>query len=520
MSNPTPAKSCLTCPSYLSSEKVISKFTKSIGAPVCGRYGYVLGRPGQSDKQAAMLADRAAENCPSWGMPLPPLPERRDLMILMPDPSVSILDDDNPEKTSCTTCAMCKNFIPDRIVATELGWTSGACAAKGKLILTNRQTIEAKNCDHRSFGQTRSNTIGLHLLPEFEDAFDLASDPIVSYFRKGDLVEPTAYPSDRELFQEEKDAGIRAVRKIVDPAGSGNETYLPIYDSSIFSPDELAKIPKTGEDEHPELYIDHFGGVYLATVAWRELDETPALWGEAGVGKTELFRHLAWLMNLPFERISITASTELDDLAGKMMFSNEKGTYFQYGRLPLAWTKPCVLCLDEPNVARNPEVWHFLRPLTDNSKQMVIDANKSERLPRSNECYLGLAMNPAWDVRNVGAEPISDADVSRLFHVFIELPPESLEREIITHRVKLDGWDIDSPRLDAIIRAAREIRALANDGTIPISWGLRPQIKVARAMRWFEPVTAYRRAVADYLEPEAQAAILDVVRSHFATTGF
>jgi MoxR-like ATPase len=362
--------------------------------------------------------------------------------------------------------------------------------------------------------------MGLHLMPEFEDAFALNSDPIKAYFKAAasSLVDPKDWETERELTAEDKESGIRAWRKVIDPDGSGNEAFLPIYSDHIFSDIEKTKIPQTGDDEHPELYVDHFGGVYMSAIAWTELDETPALWGEAGVGKTELFRHLAWLMQLPFERISITGSTELDDLAGKMHYEPTKGTYFQYGRLPRAWSKPAVICIDEPNVGQ-PDVWQFLRPLTDNSKQMVLDMNEGEAIKRHSDCYMGMAMNPAWDPKNVGTGQIGDADARRLWHIFIDLPPEVLEREIIKNRVALDGWELDDNRLNSFMSIATELRALCKEGTLPVTWGIAQQIKVARASRWFDMVTSYRRAIGDYLEPEAQDVLLDCVRANIEGPG-
>jgi MoxR-like ATPase len=220
-------------------------------------------------------------------------------------------------------------------------------------------------------------------------------------------------------------------------------------------------------------------------------------------------------MQVPFRRISITSSTELDDIAGQMRYSPEKGTYFQYGRLPDAWNKPGVICLDEPNVANDPAVWHFIRPLTDNSKQLIMDMNEAESLDRHPDCYLGLAMNPAWDVRNVGAMEIADADANRLFHTFIDMPPEALEREIISARVALDGWELSHAQLDMIMGIARDIRGLGDE--LPITWAIRPQIKVARALKWFSPIVAYKRAVGDYLSPDALEILLDQVRAHDVT---
>lgn len=513
--SPIAPPSCDTCPSFLMADQVVSKFKKSLGSPMCGRYGHILGKPGLAPEQADKLHKHFAKNCDSHGLPLPPLPIEKRMQVAMPDPTTFDLKDRSPRQyDTCVTCATCRNSVPEQVVANELGWTATLCSAKGKLVMSNQLVREAHDCTYRWYGPVRQTTAGLHLMPEYEQAFSLASDPIRKYFAEKDKpVEPHEYETDREVTEEEAASGIRAWRKISDPEGDDRSVFLPIYRIDFFSTEEQAKIPRSGDDEHPELYIDHFGGSYLAGVTWTELDETPALWGEAGVGKTELARYLAWMMCLPFERISITGSSELDDLAGKMRFTQERGTYFQYGRIPLAWSKPCVLIIDEPNVGP-PEVWQFLRPLTDNSKQLVLDTNEGERIKRHTDCYLMMAMNPSWDPKNVGAYQIGDADASRLFHVFIDLPPESLEREIISNRVALDGWELPREALDMLMAIASDVRAACKDDTLPITWGIRPQIKVARAMRWFDAQTAYRRAIGDYLEPEAQETLMDFVRAH------
>lgn len=509
-------KSCRSCPSFLQASQTVSKFKRSIGAPMCGRYGHVLGKPGLKAAQESKLQEHFANRCDAYGEPLPPLPVDVKLMVVMPDMMARTADRSENAQNACNSCAMCKNFVKEDAVMDELGWTSGLCAAKGKLILSNRQIAEAKGCEYREWGPVRETTGGLHLLPEYEEAFAIPGDPVRAFLksRKEGAVEPSEYPTDKEVEPEEAAAGIRAWRKVEDPNGSGNHTYLPIYDRNFFTPEEQAKIPLTGSDEHPELYADHFGGVYGCAVAWAELDETPTMWGQAGTGKTELFRHLAWLMQLPFERVSITASTELDDIIGKMRYTPDLGTYFQHGRLPKAWTKPCVLVIDEPNTGPL-DVWQAIRPLTDNSKQLVIDQNESEHLDRHDDCYLGLAMNPAWDAKNIGALEIADADANRLFHTFVDLPPAVLEREIIAERVKLDGWELSAEQLNMVMKIAEEIRNLIKDGSLSnISWAIRPQIKVARALRWFSPVMAYRRAIGDFLDEEPREIILDVVRSH------
>lgn len=511
--------SCKDCPAFLAPHEVPNKFGRSFGSAMCARYGTVLSRPGVPDSQNTKVQEAIGSKCNKWGdADLPPEPGRKHY-VMLPDPTTVGRTADPTKQSACTSCAMCVNFVPESKVVEELGWTGGLCAARGMLLMSTKYNQIARNCTLREFGTVRTTIGGMQFLPEYEESFNSgAISPTAAYFKAkaAGFVEPSEYPTDKEVSIEDETAGIRAWRKYDDPEGSGNSVYFPVYDPNFFDDDERALIPKTGSDEHPELYIDHFGGMYGLGVAWMELDETPVFWGVAGVGKTELLRHASWIMQLPFRRISVVGSTEIDDVAGKMMFDPAKGTWFKYGRVPEAWGKPGVICLDEPNVAEDPAVWHFFRPLTDNSKQLVLDMNEGEIIDRNQDCYLGMAMNPAWDVKNVGALEIADADANRLFHTFIEMPPPELEREIIKARVHLDGWEIPDDKLDMVMAIAADIRGMIDEDALQISWAIRPQIKVARALRWFKPPTAYKRAVGDYLAPDAMRILLDQVHNHWS----
>lgn len=515
MTQPDPTRSCFGCPSLLQPSEAVAFFGKTVGVPMCARFGKPIGSMNSTQAQSEKVAKHIAKNCAEYGNPRPLSVMWSDvnLSVTMPDPDTIGAPRVQPELVS--SCNGCANFVRADVVAKDMGWAAALCAAKGKLLLANRYTYEARNCDERSFGRVRDTVNNLIMLPEYDDNFQGSNDPIKQHFRKRrNFVDPTEYESDKEVTEEEAAHGIRAWRALVD-YDTGNTVYLPIYRVDFFSPEEQAKIPRTGDDEHPEDYVDHGQLTYKVAVLWTELDETPGMWGQPGTGKTEFFRYMAWLMCLPFERFSITNSSELDDLAGKMHFDSERGTYFKYGRLPLAWVKPCVIVIDEPNTGP-PDVWQYLRPLTDNSKQLVNDMNEGERLQRHDDCYLGMAMNPAWDMRNVGATQIADADANRLMHVFVDLPPAELEREIIKTACAHDGWEIPRERLDTVMAIAEDIRGLSEDGTLNVSWAIRPQIKVARALRWFDYISAYRMASADYLEPQAQQELLDAVRAHVA----
>lgn len=521
--DPHAAKTCASCPSFLQAgPESVSAFKKSLGVPMCARFGHVLGiaRYGEvDDDESAEIQKAKASSCSAYGEPKPPAPTEFALQVTFPDVNV---EEREPGQTPATTCTACVNFVSDIIVNKELGFPAGMCRAKGKLILPPRTNYEAQGCGFAVLGQNAQSVRDLHLLPEYAPDFSFVPPDIRQMLTKIEAqrgIDPKVYESDKPVSDTDTADGVRAWRAVHDPRRPGSPpVFLPIYLPDFFDEHDQEKIPATGSDEHPELYLDHDGLVYKIAVLWRELDETPALWGVAGTGKTELYRHMAWLMQLPFERFSITASTELDDLAGKMHFDPDKGTYFQPGRLVEAWAKPCVICLDEPNTGQ-PDVWQFLRPLTDNSKQLVLDTNNGERISRNDHCYLGMAMNPAWDPRNVGAATIGDADGSRLMHIEVDLPPAEVETRIIKERVGLDGWELDDERLAAIMGIAADLRALSNEGALTISWGIRSQIKVARSVKWFDLITAYRMATADFLEPEQREQVLDVVKSHIGGRG-
>jgi hypothetical protein len=510
-------KTCLTCPSLLQPDEARLFFGKNIGTAVCARYGKPMGTTKSSAGQKGEIAKAIAATCPSYGEPKPTSVNWNEAKFTIAFPDSQVLRFNrklNPD--AVRSCGMCEHFVREEAVAREIGFSVGLCSAKGTLQLPSRLVFEARDCEYRSLGATgvRTDVTGIMMLPEYDASFNASGiDPVRHHMEQmRNFVDPREYPTDQVVSDEDQQAGIRAWRKVADPTGNSH-TFLPIFDVNFFSEEERSKIPFTGDDEHPEDYVDHNFYTYKIAVLWRELDETPAAHGMAGTGKTELGRYLAWLMCIPFERISISGSSEVDDLAGKWTYEPDKGTIWNDGRIVSAWGKPCVMVLDEPNTGP-PDVMQFVRPMFDNSKQLVLDQHKGDRRTRSDHCYPLLAMNPAWDPKNVGAHELSDADTNRLMHLYFDLPPARLEREILVKRCEHDGYQPSAQILETVMKIAGDIRGLAEEDTIPISWGIRPQIKVIRASKWFDLITCYRMAVADFLDPKAQEQILNVVRSH------
>lgn len=516
-------KNCTKCVFNMSEADQNMHIRQSVGSTLCGQGYGPTSIPDATSNETVEIGERKAANCP--GYRLREVNETTRYVangnmpvVFEPDPE-ALAQPEVPVMAKPPTCMQCRNFLPPTVSVQAGGWNTGMCSVRGIMILNSQPVTAAANCPVSHAGPRDLGSIQrMKFSPIYDVGFNIGSvdgAPNKPEEKKV-IVEPTEYVSAAPLTDEDKARGIRAWREVGDPE-STNTVMLPIFDINFFTPEQQAAIPRTGDDEHPEEYIDHQGLVYKCAVLWMHLKETPALWGQAGTGKTEFFRHMAWLMCVPFNRISCTASTELEDIAGKMHYDPTRGTYFEYGRIPNAWKQPGIICLDEPNVAP-PDVWQFIRPLTDNSKQLVLDMNNGERVDKNESAFLGMAMNPAWDVRNVGTATIADADGSRLMHIYVQLPKPELERKIIVDRCKLDGFDIPDDMLDAVMGIAKDLRALCEDDTLPITWGIRPQIKVARALKWFSFPAAYRLATADYLEPEQQQVIMDTVKAHMTAS--
>lgn len=512
-------KTCSNCPAFLGRDAITNQervYGKSLGVPACPRMGKLLGSDSMDQHEEAAYQEEVAEKCSSYGKPLAGSKTIISLSI-----GVGVPKTQPQHQTNVNSCRSCHFFVPSGRVEAELGVRMGMCAKFGKLLPETKCADVASQCrtgtrlelgDGVTPDAHHTELLStMHVDPLLKKYMGIQGDVIESAIEvpEEEFVDPVDYPSDMPVTQAHIDKGIRAWRKL---SKNNKHVFLPVFNLDFFSDTERAHIPRTGDDEHPELYVDHLELAFTTAVLWRELDETPALHGVAGTGKTEFFRYMAWMMCLPFERVSITRSSELDDLAGKTEFEEGRGTYFRHGRIPQAWQKPCVIVLDEPNVGP-PDVWQFIRPLTDNSKQLVLDQNAGEVINRNDHAYLGMAMNPAWDMRNIGAEVISDADGSRLMHIFVSLPPEKIERQMIRARCQLDKYEIDDEILSKIMRIAKQLRALSEEGTLSVTWGIRPQIKVARATKFFDLRTAYRLAASDYLEPSQAEMILDVVKN-------
>lgn len=508
----TATKSCLGCPSYLAANdpEILNRVPKQPGGPMCAVFGHIIGSAKSTPDEIEQTSMYLASSCPAYGLPRPAEVDWNNWIgpvVAYPSHQTQPAEPDS----SVMSCNNCKHCIASpETVYKELGWVVPLCQVYGKLIL--KPVAEARDCVYKESGFQDQTTSHVNLVEWLRDGFRMPEEELLRQFipQGHDIIDPAVYPTDAPVSNEDVAAGVRAWRRIFDPDGSGKYVDLPIMAASHYSDEQRLRIPQTGDETHPELYIDYNNLLWQFAVEGWALRETPILEGEPGVGKTQFARYLAWLCQMPFRRIQFQRTMDVIDLLGSDQLRDGE-TFFEPGVLPTTWVADEVTLLDEPNVGPD-EAWQVLRPVTDNSKELVIGL---QHFPRARFNLLLMAMNPSWDPRNLGTNELADADGNRLSFLLVERPPDPVERHIIRSYCKeLDDYDISDETIDVILAASADIRAMSESGEYPGSWATRQMIKVARKTKWYSIPKAFRVAALDNLEPSIKESILKLVSSH------
>lgn len=481
---------------------------------MCARYGYVLTVPDmdETDKANALMA--FAEDCEGYGQPRLATPVSINPRVANPDSDIIAAGSTGQKAGSCHTCDNC---IKADGVRQEFGWAVSMCKAKGSLIM--QPSEEAKNCPYAKPGTPWTSVTNVELRKEFRPGFRVGSEKLIKKLMSGSAIDPREVETEIPVEPEDAADGIRAWFKVNCPFGTGKEIPLPIMDPSIFSPEELEMIPQIGDDHHPELYLDYGNLLWRFAVESWQLDRTLFIMSDPGLGKTEFAYYLGWRLQMPVVRIFCTKGMEWEEPFGKTAFDAINGTYWVDGRYTAAYRRPCIIIVDEPNMAR-PDVVATFRTTTENASTLFLDSgyarDDGERLKltvkKHNYCFQVWAGNPAWDYRNIGVEELAAADISRLSPFLLLPPPQQLESVIIKRTVmELDGWEIPDDQLDTVLRISDDLRERSKQHTYPGTWGIRENIKVARGLAWYPLEEAYKMAAFNYFDPNVTADLMQQV---------
>ena len=530
-------KSCRDCPSYIGADQVFEAIGVTYGVNVgyCQTKGIPLGMEPKSIKDRDAFEAAMGSACSLHGKPVAPGKPAQILGNVGAVP-VFINPVDRSLHSEPGNCRECHFYAEPSTVRKAFSWPMGMCLAKGNLLPPKMLPRAPKGCSMGVSGVSLGMANGMidsasqtpvqdvkiedfKLLPIYTE--NTSGPTTAARAIRRPLEDPNKYETDAPVRDSHRAKGIRAWRKIPHPhfPDSKQAPFLPVFDPEFFPPEERALIPTVGDRYEPELYVDHSGMLHQLAVNYA-IGKTPALIGPAGTGKTEGFVHLAFMTQLPFARISISASSEVYDILGKHLVkegpSGESITVWVDGRVPKRWRKPGVLLIDEPN-AGPADVWQVFRPLTDNASQLVLDQDEGQVIDKDPWCLFGMAMNPAWDPRYVAVNELNEADGNRLGSIWVDYPPEDVERDVIISKCNSVGYQVTNETVDQMLTIGTEIRKLADPvvgGEITVSWGVRLSVAMALYSRYLTLSEAANMAIGNRMDPQQRELILAVVRDH------
>lgn len=229
--------------------------------------------------------------------------------------------------------------------------------------------------------------------------------------------------------------------------------------------------------------------------------------GPTGCGKTRFVQHMARRLGRALYTVACHDDLSASDLVGRHLIGSN-GTYWQDGPLTRAVREGAICYLDEVIEARK-DTTVVLHPLTDDRRILPLDAT-GECLHAAPGFMLVVSYNPGYRNLLKGLKPSTR---QRFVAMSFDYPATELEQRIVMHE---SGTDRDTAH--TLVRLAAALRHLGGHD-IEEAPSTRLLVHAARLIgSGIAPLQACAAALADPLtdDPTTRAAILDVVRLHFA----
>lgn len=272
---------------------------------------------------------------------------------------------------------------PDRVINDA----QGKPTAIDTVIAAGRTATAASDCDEdQDEDQADMPAPTIDVEAEMQAVRSLIASGGFSAFddRLRELIVASHKPAEvREVRVEvpvEIIAGTRPVH-IAHPTGT-NETWRRLFDVK----GELGKrMTQLWDGSHPDTprVNDRYIWPHPATEAVLSQiarGRNVMLYGPAGTGKTDFVQQLAARTGRPFALISCDTGTDASTLVGMTVPDTSGGVTWQDGQLTRAIQTPgCVICLDEPSVAR-PGALFVLQNVLANRQLFIAETGRAVRV--------------------------------------------------------------------------------------------------------------------------------------------
>ena len=232
--------------------------------------------------------------------------------------------------------------------------------------------------------------------------------------------------------------------------------------------------------------------------------------GPTGCGKTRFIQHMAQRLGRKLYTVACHDDLTTADLVGRHLIGAQ-GTWWQDGPLTRAVREGAICYLDEVIEARK-DITVVLHPLADDRRILPLEAT-GEELQAAPGFMLVVSYNPGYRNLLKGLKPSTR---QRFAAMAFDYPEAAVESRIVQHEAGLDP--VRATQLVALGNALRHL----GQHDLEEAPSTRLLIHTGRLIAaGMDPRQACEACVAQPLtdEPTAQAAIMDVVRAHFAEPG-
>lgn len=232
--------------------------------------------------------------------------------------------------------------------------------------------------------------------------------------------------------------------------------------------------------------------------------------GPTGCGKTRFIQHMAHRLGRKLYTVACHDDLTTADLVGRHLIG-AKGTFWQDGPLTRAVREGAICYLDEVIEARK-DITVVLHPLADDRRILPLEAT-GEELQAAPGFMLVVSYNPGYRNLLKGLKPSTR---QRFVAMSFDYPDAAAESHIVQRESTLDP-----ARADQLVALGNAIRHLGQHD-LEEAPSTRLLIHTARLIAGgMDPRQACEACMAQPLtdEPTAQAAIMDIVRLHFADPG-
>lgn len=282
---------------------------------------------------------------------------------------------------------------------------------------------------------------------------------------------------DGPIVVNPQDIG-RIVGSVTIESADGESVDLPKYDIEGFEPVDRVKVPVESR------FVDTGDLTYKVAVDLAR-GRVPMLWGPAGVGKTYLARHMAYLMGLPFERIPLGETSEREDVTGHYELRGSETVWVE-SRLARSFTRPGVTCIDEWNAAPL-AVLHVARPILDDSHQLALDAWDGRILLKHDHAFMVATGNPDWLPQYAGLMPLGEADGDRLSHIDVGWPELMVEASIVkAHAIDKGLTAVPAWHGYLALRVWTDLREAIKEERIHVSAGTRGLLNFVECLQYHD----------------------------------